>query len=78
MPRAITRTRPAAVKWLAVWLLLTVVYAAALLLCRPLAGAPPFGPFSRADLAGLLLVPAAQVAALAALAAANSERRKRR
>lgn len=64
-------------RWLAVWLLLTAVYAAALLLCRPLAGAPAFGPLSRADLAGLLLVPPAQVAALAALAAANAQRRKR-
>ena len=65
-------------RWLAVWLLLTVVYAAALVLCRPLAGAPPFGPLSRGDLANLLLIPAAQVAALAALAATHSERRKRR
>jgi hypothetical protein len=65
------------VRWLAVWLLLTAVYGAALLLCRPLAGAPPFGPFSRSDLAGLLLVPPAQVAALAALAATNARRRKR-
>jgi hypothetical protein len=62
------------VKWLAVWLLLTVVYLAALLLCRPLAGQLAF---SRADLADLLLIPAAQVAALAALAAAARGRRKR-
>ena len=65
-------------RWLAVWLLLTVVYAAALVLCRPLAGAPPFGPLGRGDLADLLLIPAAQVIALAALAAANAERQKRR
>jgi hypothetical protein len=65
-------------RWLAVWLLLTVVYAAALVVCRPLAGAPAFGPLSRGDLANLLLIPAAQVAALAALAVTHSERRKRR
>jgi hypothetical protein len=59
----------AAVRWLAVWLLLTAVYAGALVLCRPLtrqAGQPLFG---RADLVDLLLIPAVQLAALAALAA---------
>jgi hypothetical protein len=64
-------------RWLAVWLLLTVVYAGALVLCRPLAGAPVFGQLSRGDLANLLLIPAAQVAALAALAATKAQRRQR-
>jgi hypothetical protein len=61
------------VRWLAVWLLLTAVYLAALLLCRPLNGQPLFG---RADLVDLLLIPAAQVAALAALAVTARARRK--
>ncbi len=62
-------------RWLAVWLLLTLVYLAALLVGRPLAGQLSF---SRADLADLLLIPAAQVAALAALAATTRDRRDRR
>jgi len=66
-------SRTAAVRWLAVWLLLTAVYLAVLLLCRPLTGQPLFG---RADLADLLLIPAAQVAALAALTVTARERRK--
>ena len=61
-------------KWLAVWLLLTAVYVAALALCRPLTGEPLF---TRADLVDALLIPAAQVAALAALATVASLRRKR-
>jgi hypothetical protein len=63
-----------AVRWLAVWLLLTAVYAGALVLCRPLTG--QLG-FSRADLVDLLLIPAVQAAALAALAAAARQRRKK-
>jgi hypothetical protein len=61
------------VKWLAVWLLLTVVYLAGLLLCRPLTGQTLF---RGADLVDLLLIPAAQVAALAALAVTARQRRK--
>jgi len=61
-------------RWLAVWLLLAAAYLAALLLCRPLTGQPLFG---RVDLVDLLLIPAVQVAALAALAVASRQRRKR-
>ena len=61
-------------KWLAVWLLLTAVYLAALALCRPLTGQPLF---TRVDLVDTLLIPAAQVAALAAVAATARLRRKR-
>jgi len=61
-------------KWLAVWLLLTAVYLGALVLCRPLTGQPLF---TRADLVDVLLVPAAQVAALAAVATTSRLRRKR-
>ena len=62
-----------AVRWLAVWLLLTAVYVAGLLLCRPLTGQ---ALFSRADLVDLLLIPAAQVAALAAVAVTARQRRR--
>jgi nucleoside recognition membrane protein YjiH len=62
------------VRWLAVWLLLTAVYLAALALSRPLTGR---SLFTSADLVDTLLIPAAQVAALAALAATASLRRKR-
>ncbi len=60
-------------RWLAVWLLLAAVYLAGLLVCRPLTGQALFG---RADLVDLLLIPAAQVAALAALAVTARGRRK--
>jgi hypothetical protein len=62
------------VKWLAVWLLLTAVYLAALALCRPLTGQPLL---TSVDLVDVLLIPAAQVAALAAVAATARLRRKR-
>jgi hypothetical protein len=61
------------VRWLAVWLLLTAVYLAGLLLCRPLTGQTLF---SRADLVDLLLIPAAQAVALAALALTARHRRR--
>jgi hypothetical protein len=61
-------------KWLGVWLLLTVVYVGALLLCRQITGQLTF---SRADLLDLLFIPAVQVAALAAVAAAARDRRRR-
>ncbi|HEY6323457.1 MAG TPA: hypothetical protein VJA16_18100 [Thermoanaerobaculia bacterium] len=61
-------------KWLAIWLLLTAVYLAALALCHPLTGQPLF---TSVDLVDLLLIPAAQVAALAAVAATARLRRKR-
>jgi hypothetical protein len=61
-------------RWFAVWLLLTAVYLAALLLCRPLTGQLHFG---RADLIDLLLIPAAQVAALAAVAATARQRTRK-
>jgi hypothetical protein len=54
--------------------LLTAVYLAALALCRPLTGQPLF---TRVDLVDTLLIPAAQVAALAAVAATARLRRKR-
>lgn len=60
-------------KWLAVWLLLTAVYLGALALCHPLTGKPLF---TRVDLVDTLLIPAAQVAALAALVATARQRRK--
>jgi hypothetical protein len=62
------------VRWLAVWLLLTALYLAAILLCRACAGEALFRP---ADLPALLLIPAVQVAALAALATTAAHRRKR-
>jgi hypothetical protein len=68
------RSGAAAVRWLAVWLLLTAVYAGALVLSRPLTGQPLY---SRADLVDLLLIPAVQAVALAGLAAAARQRRKR-
>jgi hypothetical protein len=61
-------------KWLGVWLLLTAVYVAALVLCRLLTGTPFYG---RADLATLVLIPAAQVAALAIVATASAHRHRR-
>jgi len=60
-------------RWLAVWLLLTAVYAGALVVCRALTSQPLFG---RSDLVDLLLIPAAQVAALAVLAATARPRLK--
>jgi hypothetical protein len=54
--------------------LLTAVYLGALALCRPLTGKPFF---TRVDLVDTLLIPAAQVAALAALVATARQRRKR-
>jgi hypothetical protein len=62
------------VRWLAIWLLLTAVYLGALALCRPLTGKPFF---TRVDLVDTLLIPAVQVAALAALVATARQRRKR-
>jgi len=62
------------VKWLAVWLLLAAVYLGALILCRSLTGQPLF---TRVDLVDTLLIPAVQVAALAAVAATGRLRRKR-
>jgi hypothetical protein len=64
----------AAVRWLAIWLLLIAVYAGVQLLCRLAARGTPL--FQRADLAFLLLIPAAQVAALALLAFATPRRRR--
>lgn len=61
-------------KWLGVWLLLTAVYVAALLLCRLLTSTPLFG---HTDTATLLLIPAAQVAALAIVATASAHRHRR-
>jgi hypothetical protein len=62
-------------RWLALWLLLSAVYLAALLACRLATGNAPFGP---GDLPALLAVPAVEVAALAALAATAAPRRDAR
>jgi hypothetical protein len=62
-------------RWLAVWLLLTAVYAGVLVVCRPLTGQPLWSG-TGTDLAELLLIPAVQVAALAALAVTARQRRR--
>jgi hypothetical protein len=64
----------AAMRWFAIWLLLTAVYAGVQLLCRLAARGTPL--FQRADLAFLLVIPAAQVVALALLAFATPRRRR--
>jgi hypothetical protein len=61
-------------RWLAVWLLLTVVLLLGLLLGHRVASGTLL---TRDDLAYLVLIPLAQVAALAALAYTNPRRFKR-
>ncbi len=68
------RWQAAALRWFAVWLLLTAVFALGLALCRRIMGA---ALFSRDDLLYLAAVPLAQVAALAALAWTDPRRFKR-
>jgi hypothetical protein len=60
-------------RWLTVWLLLAAAYLAGLLLCRGLAGGAVWRPI---DLLNLVFIPAAQIAALAVLAATASQRRR--
>lgn len=60
-------------RWLAVWLLLGAVHLGGLLLCRSLTGGLHL---TRADGAGLLLIPLTQLAALAILAAGSRPRRE--